>query len=76
MHDPYDYMSLRSKDPTNPFLVTGERGVDDCVLHHAMNGNRDLFVSERYPREDAIGPWSNDSTPIGGLRNDNLKRSE
>jgi hypothetical protein len=76
LHD-YDYMSTRSEEPSDPFLVTGERYIDHRVLHHAMGNKRDFFVSEEaYRLVDAIGPWRDDSTPIGGLRNENLKRSE
>lgn len=71
-------MSSRSKEPADPFLVTGERWVDHKILQRAMEPLRDYFVGESFELDDSIGGWmgKEDSSPIGGTRNENVKESE
>jgi hypothetical protein len=74
----YDYMSTRSKELADPFLVTGERYVDHRVLQRAMGDQYDYFVQEKYELDESIGEWkeSDEISPIGGTRNENIKNSE
>lgn len=75
----YDYMSSRSKESVDPFLVTGERSVDHHVMSIAMGKFRDHFVSEsnNFEKFDSIGSWKGEEAiPIGGTRKENNKASE
>ena|SRR5436305_535001 len=71
-------MRTRSKEATDPFLVTGERWVDHCVLQRVMDEKPDYFRWEEYHVDDSIGAWKgkDDPAPIGGTRNENIKESE
>jgi len=64
-----------SKQPTDPFLVTGERWVDHRVLQRAMEEKRDhfelYFSTTKHNRVDSIGKWTfDDMTPISGTRDE------
>jgi hypothetical protein len=72
----YDYMISRSKEPIDPFIVTGERWIDHRVMQRAMGNFRDYFVnvSEDFEQDDSFGPWMGDGRgmPIGGTRTENV----
>jgi hypothetical protein len=74
----YNFMISRSKEPANPFLVTGERWVDHKILQRAMEPLRDYFVGESFELDgsirDCVG--MEDSSPIGETRNENIKESK
>jgi hypothetical protein len=74
----YDYMRTRSKEPTDPFLVTGERWIDHRILQRAMGNFHDYFVAENFEIDNSIGPWmeNEDGVPIGGTRNEKIKETE
>ncbi|KAI0163066.1 hypothetical protein BJ166DRAFT_591896 [Pestalotiopsis sp. NC0098] len=70
----YDYMIERSKSQRDPFLVTGQRTVDDFVIRTVF----DLLKIDPGDFEDPISvadPWEDDMQPIGGTRLDNVKQS-
>jgi hypothetical protein len=62
----YDYMSKRSEQPRDPFLVTGERQVDRYVLSQII-GNRYNELPDDDKKEKLVEPWEpngGDSNPI------------
>ncbi|KAK3327037.1 hypothetical protein B0T19DRAFT_474898 [Cercophora scortea] len=74
----YDYMTKCSQLRRDPFLVTGERFIDDYVIFRGMK-----VLGIEYDREwkrepepiPVPDPWEEDCQPIGGTRNDNISKS-
>jgi hypothetical protein len=71
-------MRTRSKEPEDPFLVTGERWIDHRIMQRAMGNFYDHFVSENFEIDNSIGRWmeNEDGVPIGGTHNEKIKESE
>ncbi|KAK7746776.1 hypothetical protein SLS53_001964 [Cytospora paraplurivora] len=70
----YDYMMEYSKRPRDSFLATGERYIDRYVTRKVIEkifGDYDQLegVNETTP----VGPWENDSRPIGETRSSMTK---
>ncbi|KAK6819488.1 hypothetical protein PG987_015971 [Apiospora arundinis] len=57
----YDYMIEQSKSTHDPFLVTGERNIDD--------------YTKKLSIISVPGPWEEDNQPIGGTRAANVAQS-
>jgi hypothetical protein len=74
----YDYMNVCSQRATDPFLATGENFVDGRVLRRAMESVPKSFRKTKFPLADSIRQWkgNEDSSPIGGTRNETIKASE
>ncbi|KAK8127292.1 hypothetical protein PG984_008400 [Apiospora sp. TS-2023a] len=70
----YDYMIKRSRSPRDPFLITGERKVDDHVIRKIL-GDSELPDDESLETVGVPGPWEEDSQPIGGTRVANVAQS-
>lgn len=67
-------MSECSQRRTDPFLVTGERWVDDMVLHYALESVHDAEFRElEFRKTGSLEKWKGheDCSPIGGTRNEN-----
>lgn len=59
-------MIQQAKSPRDPFLITGERAIDDFVIRATLgNDIEDGNFGEPIP---VLGTWENDSQPIGGTR--------
>ncbi len=65
-------MTTCTQYPKDPFLVTGERTVDDFVLHNVLANVATDDLGVPIP---VTGPWEEKSQPIGGTRNENVARS-
>ncbi|ETS73358.1 hypothetical protein PFICI_14963 [Pestalotiopsis fici W106-1] len=63
----YDYMIERSKSLRDPFLVTGERNIDDFVIRTVFD-RMDIDPGEFKSPISVSGPWEEDTAPIGGTR--------
>ncbi|KAK6852340.1 hypothetical protein PG995_010891 [Apiospora arundinis] len=68
----YDYMIERSKSARDPFLVTGERKVDDRVIRRMLGT---LLDTKELSVVSVPGPWEEDNQPIGGTRAANVAQS-
>ncbi|KAK8868950.1 UDP-glucose 4-epimerase [Apiospora arundinis] len=68
----YDYMIERSKSARDPFLVTGERKVDDRVIRRILGT---LLDTKELSVVSVPGPWEEDNQPIGGTRAANVAQS-
>jgi hypothetical protein len=68
----YDYMLTCTSRPRDPFLVTGERLIDDYVVKMTLGGTDPGSL----PELPAVGPWETKSEPIGGTRNENVRKTE
>lgn len=68
----YDYMIERSKSARDPFLVTGERKVDDRVIRRILGT---LLDTKELSVVSVPGPWEDDNQPIGGTRAANVAQS-
>jgi hypothetical protein len=69
-------MNECSQRPTDPFLVTGERWIDDMVLHFALKSLDDKnFYELKFEKRDPVQKWKEkeDHSPLGGLRNENTR---
>lgn len=69
-------MGLQREAKADPFVVTGERFVDRCILEHAMmlepDARRILTPAQ------TLGFWETKEVrpqPVGGTRTSNLQRS-
>ena len=70
----YDYMIKCSQFPRDPFLVTGERSVDDWVLQQAMQNLE--TKSEDFGKPIIVPvPWEVKSHPIGLPRNNQVAKT-
>lgn len=71
----FDYMQKFIFEPTDPFVITGERYIDRNMLKAVMHGLDDRNASlEMLP---PIGDWEGKSVrpaPVAGTRDGNLKR--
>jgi hypothetical protein len=67
----YDYMMQCSQLLRDPFLVTGERYIDDYVIKTTL-GDTPLGDLDEI---QVIGPWEDDNAPIGGTRHENMTKS-
>jgi len=75
----YDYMNNCSQRPADPFLVTGERTIDDYVLCSIMRETiTSEFNTKKFEQSTFIGPLEGeeDKTPIGGLRHETNRESK
>ncbi|CAM1505788.1 Fc.00g114250.m01.CDS01 [Cosmosporella sp. VM-42] len=61
----YDYMIQQSQSSRDPFLVTGERMIDDFVIRTTLGRLQDQEFGETIT---VPGPWEQDSQPIWGTR--------
>ncbi|KFY37261.1 hypothetical protein V494_04842 [Pseudogymnoascus sp. VKM F-4513 (FW-928)] len=71
----YDYMGQRRQPRADPFLVTGERYVDRCILEAAMS--LEPNAKESLKLVGPLGFWETKDTqpePVGGTRTDNYRR--
>ncbi|KAJ8130687.1 hypothetical protein O1611_g2940 [Lasiodiplodia mahajangana] len=68
----YDYMTTRCQLPRDPFLITGERNIDSFVIHRNIGDV--LKLSEHSTSIPVDGPWETDTQPIGGTRNNTVRR--
>ncbi|KAK4044205.1 hypothetical protein C8A01DRAFT_43113 [Parachaetomium inaequale] len=73
----YDYMFTHSQRLRDDFLVTGERFIDDYVLHTMLDAEagKDAKLASSPPITVA-GPWEDKHFPIGGTRSENRAKSE
>jgi len=77
----YDYMTTRSQQPIDPFIVTGERHIDDYVLNTTIDHYIPQGLDKQKTTNDItsyITPPESEltRTPIGGIRQANAQRSE
>ncbi|KAK3294478.1 uncharacterized protein B0H64DRAFT_418360 [Chaetomium fimeti] len=73
----YDYMFQHSRRLRDDFLVTGERFIDDYVLHAMVDDEAKQDETLRNARPIPVpGPWESQSIPIGGTRSENRAKSE
>jgi hypothetical protein len=78
----YDYMYICSQRPIDPFLVTGERHIDDYVLDktikHCLPQGFNGIERKKIEKVPYITPPESEqaATPIGGTRQENTQRSE
>ncbi|KAK7928398.1 hypothetical protein PG985_005396 [Apiospora marii] len=70
----YDYIVKRSKSPRDPFLVTGERKIDDYVMRTILDDSEE-FDDKPLETIGVPAPWEEDSQPIGGTRLANVAQS-
>ena len=61
-----------SQSLRDPFLITGERKVDDFVIHEALDGLHTDNIGDAVPVQ---GPWEDENEPIGGTRNEHVAKS-
>ncbi|KAK8122939.1 hypothetical protein PG984_011609 [Apiospora sp. TS-2023a] len=69
----YDYMVTCSQKPEDPFLVTGERLVDDHLLTEALEQFKDQL--QKKTPIFVPGPWDEKSRSVGGTRNENVAKA-
>lgn len=68
----YDYMVKCKELPRDPFLVTGERKIDDYVIRTIFNE----LVDDDFPDPETIDQvWEEDNGPIGGTRGLTVRES-
>lgn len=75
----YDFMNECSQRRSDPFLVTGERWIDDMVLHYAMESVQDEeFCNFKFRTTESVETWraDDDNSPIGGTRNENTRKAQ
>ena len=61
----YEYMIQQSQSSRDPFLVTGERMIDDFVIRSTLGESQHQDFGEPII---VPGPWEQDSQPIWGTR--------
>jgi hypothetical protein len=70
-------MSTHSQRLRDDFLVTGERFVDDYILHTMLDGEAGRNDKFAHSAPTAVaGPWEDKRSPIGGTRSENRAKSE
>ena len=57
------------------FLISGERKVDDYVMQKVGVQTDPRDADAKNPPIPVLGPWEEDNIPIGGTRNENVKKS-
>ena len=70
----YDYMTQCSSAQRDSFLVSGERKIDDYVMREVVGVTADPIKGSDEPIP-VVGPWEEDNQPVGGTRNENVKKS-
>ncbi|KAH7313831.1 hypothetical protein B0I35DRAFT_410772 [Stachybotrys elegans] len=68
----YDYMVQCKELPRDPFLVTGERKIDDYVIRTIWDKLRD---DDYLDPEITDTAWEEDNAPIGGTRGMTARKS-
>lgn len=71
----YDYMGRHVRQQLDPFIVTGERYVERCMLHEAMKNEPNAKDDLR--KVQTLGFWENSNTkptPIGDTRAANRRQ--
>ncbi|KAK1751312.1 hypothetical protein QBC47DRAFT_307927 [Echria macrotheca] len=86
----YDYMIKCTSAQRDWFLISGERMVDAYVMYRVGvqpvedkdEGEREHSVGQEKVKKKkkrgtipVLGPWEEENTPIGGTRNENVKKS-
>ncbi|KAK8008314.1 hypothetical protein PG991_010865 [Apiospora marii] len=69
----YDYMVTCSQKPEDPFLVTGERLVDDYLLTEVLKQFPEPLKDKK--ALSVPGPWDQKSRAVGGTRNENVAKA-
>ena len=72
----YDYMTKCISAQRDSFLISGERKMDRFVMHEILGMTAEQFGRDPPgPPIPVLGPWEKENYPIGGTRNENVKKS-